>query len=157
MQGKSVKHAHASYAHIILQMSLIHKVKFVPKHCTNAYYFSLSYGQRENPPKKKYLLIACNRLFWWCTQMLRCDITIRVCTSLLDVCLLHMHMFLKFERSSTRLFSEKKSFFTPGHYWFWVQIQKTFIPVWFCNQGWFFAWHILSGINRCCVILPFLS
>jgi hypothetical protein len=62
--------------------------------------------------------------FWWCTQML----DFRVCTSLLGVCLLPMHMFLNFEilsskcwtgfcfwvhhtGPSTRLFSEKKSFF----------------------------------------------
>jgi hypothetical protein len=53
MQGKSVKHAHASYAHIILQMSLTHKVKFVPKTCTNANYLSLSPMGRERTPKKK--------------------------------------------------------------------------------------------------------
>jgi hypothetical protein len=48
--GKSMKHANASCAHIILQLSLTHKVKFVPKPCTNA--LSLSPMRRERTPKK---------------------------------------------------------------------------------------------------------
>jgi hypothetical protein len=62
--GKSMKHAHASNAHIILEMSLTHKIKFMPKPCTNQCIISLCYGQRENP-QKKVRPHCMQQTFWW--------------------------------------------------------------------------------------------
>jgi len=143
-----MKHAHASYANIILQLSLTHKIKFVPKPCTDALSLSLSPMGRERTPKKKVPPHCMQQTFWWCTQMLRCDIiTLRVCTSLLGVCLLAMHMFLNFEILSSKCWTG---------FSFWAHHTGPSTRLFFWEKIIVHTWHVLV-LGACSKSLSYQS
>ncbi len=128
--GKSMKHAHhASYAHIIIHSKCHSHIR--SSLCQNlapVHYLSLSYGQRENP-KKKVPPGCMKQTFWWYTNAKMWDITLRVCTSLLGVCLLPMQTCFWILRSSLLMLD-------------WFQLLGT--PYWsYCHAFfWKKIWHV---------------